>query len=722
MKKQIYLLGLMMLLWLASFGQLKKSVFHVPDSTTAFNTNIPDGFIIFDESSNKLWRASQRCYGTDSLAGITKVLIADATATGDGNGIYDGSGLLSTSVLVDGTGSGYDLNFVNLGKYGVFANDSISLTSSANIDLTGFGSGSFVTSGLTKFQGASMRFITSNNQFDFYGINDVLRFDLSLLDGLYPASPIIATWQNFGGTVAWLSDIPTLKNIYLNDDTLISQRNVFLNDRDLMFSNNDTLLYFDAITNRVGIGEISPLSRLHVKGTDATVNNYAFQASNSVGDRIFRLHNNGFLTMGQANTEPASNSIVTVGVGSGSGSLAISMVPLTGNNTTSHNGSINWALKNNLGTIVNNAASIWVRPRSVTSGSVYAAMVLNNSVLTENSNGSTGRTVIANQNHYTSGNGGAILTVKNFLSDNNTILQVRGADNGAGLAFAVMSNDATADTWNWRLQNNHSFIHNYGKLATGDFQLRGATNQNVLFMDASNDNIGIGTGTPNTSSILDLTSTTKGFLMPRMDTAQRNAISTPSAGLQVYNTTTSEPDYYDGTKWVSTNTGIEEFFLSQEGAFGIGGGWADEGFISDFPTLLFDGNVTEKAVYMFYGLSRVKLDNVDPVVGFVIYSTGAPVTATGDSIVLQLEARYVGDGELLTGAASETIQQTVGLATLSASTRQANVAFTLNKALISNQDVIHLTLSRIGGNASDNYASDLGIGQSRIIVETTNHN
>jgi hypothetical protein len=54
-------------------------------------------------------------------------------------------------------------------------------------------------------------------------------------------------------------------------------------------------------------------------------------------------------------------------------------------------------------------------------------------------------------------------------------------------------------------------------------------------------NVGIGetATTPNTSSILDLSSTTKGFLPPRMTTAQRNTISSPTAGLIVYDTTLS---------------------------------------------------------------------------------------------------------------------------------------------------------------------------------------
>lgn len=62
-------------------------------------------------------------------------------------------------------------------------------------------------------------------------------------------------------------------------------------------------------------------------------------------------------------------------------------------------------------------------------------------------------------------------------------------------------------------------------------------------------NIGIGTIAPHSSSLLDITSTSKGFLPPRMTEAQRNAIFFPVEGLMIYNTTRKKPNYYDGSDW-----------------------------------------------------------------------------------------------------------------------------------------------------------------------------
>jgi len=59
---------------------------------------------------------------------------------------------------------------------------------------------------------------------------------------------------------------------------------------------------------------------------------------------------------------------------------------------------------------------------------------------------------------------------------------------------------------------------------------------------------GIGTATPSASSALEISSTTKGFLPPRMTQDQRDALA-PVEGLIVYNTTTKKPNYHDGTEW-----------------------------------------------------------------------------------------------------------------------------------------------------------------------------
>jgi hypothetical protein len=66
--------------------------------------------------------------------------------------------------------------------------------------------------------------------------------------------------------------------------------------------------------------------------------------------------------------------------------------------------------------------------------------------------------------------------------------------------------------------------------------------------------VGIGTTTPSQKSILDLTAKDKGFLLPRMTSNERTAISpnnTTDFGMQVFDTTTNSIWMWDGTIWRS---------------------------------------------------------------------------------------------------------------------------------------------------------------------------
>lgn len=54
---------------------------------------------------------------------------------------------------------------------------------------------------------------------------------------------------------------------------------------------------------------------------------------------------------------------------------------------------------------------------------------------------------------------------------------------------------------------------------------------------------------PDASSILELKSTSAGFLSPRMTTTQRDAIASPAKGLSIFNLDTNQFNYYDGTIW-----------------------------------------------------------------------------------------------------------------------------------------------------------------------------
>lgn len=60
--------------------------------------------------------------------------------------------------------------------------------------------------------------------------------------------------------------------------------------------------------------------------------------------------------------------------------------------------------------------------------------------------------------------------------------------------------------------------------------------------------VGIGTA-PSVSAVLDIQSTVRGVRFPNMTTTQKNAVTTPAAGLVVFDTTLSKLCVYTGSAW-----------------------------------------------------------------------------------------------------------------------------------------------------------------------------
>lgn len=82
------------------------------------------------------------------------------------------------------------------------------------------------------------------------------------------------------------------------------------------------------------------------------------------------------------------------------------------------------------------------------------------------------------------------------------------------------------------------------------------------------------TGAPgNASAIFDISSTAKGLLIPRMSTIQRNGITTPATSLMIFNTTSSQYEYFDGIAWVAlANSGtVTSVGLSAPAIFTVSG-------------------------------------------------------------------------------------------------------------------------------------------------------
>ena len=122
--------------------------------------------------------------------------------------------------------------------------------------------------------------------------------------------------------------------------------------------------------------------------------------------------------------------------------------------------------------------------------------------------------------------------------------------NSAGTALLTIRDDGVATFGSALFANNFT-----GNLRT-DFINTSNNAYTVLQTNPANGNgkfyesVSIGTSSdPVASAKLELVSTTKGFLPPRMTTTQKNAIASPAAGLVVYDTDTNKLCCYDGSTW-----------------------------------------------------------------------------------------------------------------------------------------------------------------------------
>lgn len=91
--------------------------------------------------------------------------------------------------------------------------------------------------------------------------------------------------------------------------------------------------------------------------------------------------------------------------------------------------------------------------------------------------------------------------------------------------------------------------------------------------------VGIGTTTPDASAALDITSTAKGVLIPRMTKIQRDAITSAATGLMIYQTdATVGFYYYNGNRWAEVGATSVTTSTYSIGDFAQGGVvfWVDE--------------------------------------------------------------------------------------------------------------------------------------------------
>jgi len=167
----------------------------------------------------------------------------------------------------------------------------------------------------------------------------------------------------------------------------------------------------------------------------------------------------------------------------------------------------------------------------------------------------------------------------------------------------------------------------------------------TLYVHAQN-NVGIGTNTPAPSALLDLTSTDKGILIPRI--ADTTLVAAPATGLLIFQSTDTQFYYFDGNWWRQA-LGPEgpQGPVGPTGADGAANAWSLTGNAGTTagPNFLGTTDMADLAVYT-NNLERMRIESG----GNLGVGTSAPevrADIAGGDVLIDNNQYYM--GELTTG-------------------------------------------------------------------------
>ena len=275
------------------------------------------------------------------------------------------------------------------------------------------------------------------------------------------------------------------------------------------------------------------------------------------GDRITVLGNNTFqaATDGCADCTLIGRGVMLNTTAPGASNTIIGSASATGASFTGIRNTIVGSLAINSSGLAGADGTVAVgygALAALTSGdnNVVIGLEAGNDITTNSGNVIIGRW--AANNGY---NAATSIFIGNEAARNETTGNRLYVENSNSASPLIGGNFATDDVGiNTTVANLAATLHVTGSGATSSTYSLIVTNSSAATATATlvvrdDQKVSIGTNAPDASSVLDVTSTTAGFLPPRMTTTQRDAISTPAAGLIIFNTTTSKHQGYDGSVW-----------------------------------------------------------------------------------------------------------------------------------------------------------------------------
>ena len=115
----------------------------------------------------------------------------------------------------------------------------------------------------------------------------------------------------------------------------------------------------------------------------------------------------------------------------------------------------------------------------------------------------------------------------------------------------------------------------------------------IVFFSAFSINaqVGIGTTTPNANAVLDLTSTSKGLLLPRVNDTTN--VPNPTAGLMVFNKNTNTAALHNGVQWGSfiTNLTANAVAAGDSITYSVSGSGTSDFTAGEFPVVSMENSI-----------------------------------------------------------------------------------------------------------------------------------
>lgn len=184
-------------------------------------------------------------------------------------------------------------------------------------------------------------------------------------------------------------------------------------------------------------------------------------------------------------------------------------------------------------------------------GNLTTFKVLASSLGTDTNFANTDLTLTANRTHDLAGynlafNNG---TIGASQSSVNPTINATNSGSGSGVVGTSTSSNGVSGVSTSGNGVSGSSINSNGVTGASVNSKGGAFRNQVLVEEYSTAN-----EVQEASSLFEVKSTVKGALLPRMTTTQRNAISSPATGLEIYNTTTGRKEVYNGSYWQGVAT------------------------------------------------------------------------------------------------------------------------------------------------------------------------